>query len=182
MAFAACKKLHTLYLGKGLVSIGWGALSRCDNLTHIVVDSSDDTDLERIRNLLPEDHRAKVISQAAYNIQQQVASEYAYLAAGLCFNSAVGKFFIKDISEIIASYLPLYRDFILEIINTAGQSECIPNCNSAHIMYRHFLIKKLRDKIAPNIMSTEHANFWMSLSESQGDQKQLEVDPPEVAR
>lgn len=180
LAFAGCNKLHTLHLGKGLVSLGFDALSRCDYLTYIVVDSNDDADLVRIRSLLPEDQQTKVISQAAYNIQQQVADEYAYLAAGPCFNNTVNVFFPEVISKIIASYLPLYRDFILERINTANQPDRIPNDGSARRNYCHALIRHIGEQIFPIMISINHANFWASLHDGRGDQKHVEANSHEL--
>ena len=66
-AFNGCTGLTDITLPEGLTSIGRLAFQDCTALQIIVINTSSSEEVERIKNLLPEEHRSKVNINPVYN-------------------------------------------------------------------------------------------------------------------
>ena len=131
-AFSRCTSLTTVHIPEGVTSIGNGAFSGCTSLTHIIIDTDDEAEFNRIKNLLPENLRDKVISRSVYEIQRNTVGKLFDH-----FLSSVG-LRVTDVNQIITSYLPkplgYISRFILEAIPT-----CLPSADLKEA-YRNMLV------------------------------------------
>jgi hypothetical protein len=66
-AFEGCTDLTQLTFPEGLTSIGVELFHDCTDLQQITVNTNSNEEAERIKNLLPEEHRSKVIQNPVYN-------------------------------------------------------------------------------------------------------------------
>ena len=62
--FRDCTSLKNLTLPEGVISIGDGAFIGCESLECISVNTDNDEEINRIRLLVPEEHRNKVIKSS----------------------------------------------------------------------------------------------------------------------
>ena len=65
-AFVGCSSLRSINIPGSVTSIGWGAFNGCYNLKYIIVDAETEEEINRIKALLPEGLRAKVVPTKAH--------------------------------------------------------------------------------------------------------------------
>ena len=66
-AFEGCYSLKTITLPVGVMAIGNEAFINCDKLHKIIVNTDSDEEIARIKEMLPAEHRKKVIKKALYD-------------------------------------------------------------------------------------------------------------------
>jgi hypothetical protein len=81
-AFAFCSSATSITIPPEVSSIGFGAFTGCDKLNAIVIDTEDEVEFARIKRLLPNDLKDKVISIPDYKkikaIQQNSLLPFSY--------------------------------------------------------------------------------------------------------
>jgi hypothetical protein len=66
-AFHNCSRLTQIIIPEGIIRIDDFAFLGCNNLHVIAVNTSNDAALKEARNLLPEEHRTKIIKKSLYD-------------------------------------------------------------------------------------------------------------------
>ena len=173
-AFAGCASLTTAYIPVSVTSIGAKAFYHCTSLTNIIIDTDNKDQINKIKALLPENLRDKVISHVAYQfhciVQREMVDRFVFEAAGggLFDNALLGAGLgVTNVNKIIAAYLPEVEDRILEIINKVGVPACLPN-DKSKITYRELLAQKI-ESVFSNSDSARSID-----QEQHADAKQLE--------
>ena len=80
--FYGCIGLTCITISASVITIGYNTFDGCTDLTLIIIDTDDEAQVQRIRNLLPEKLRQFVISKKVYELKQN-------LLVNLCFTCPV---------------------------------------------------------------------------------------------
>ena len=135
-AFYGCTGLTTVDIPNSVTSIEVWAFEGCTSLTHIIIDTDDEAEFNRIKNLLLKDLRDKVISRSVYEIQRNIVGNF--------FNHALSEagLPVTDVNQIITSYLSEPLVCILGAINQVRRCTFLPN-DGSKLMYRDLLAQTI---------------------------------------
>ena len=71
-AFSGCTGLTSMTIPNSVTTIGYDAFEGCTGLTSIIIDTDDEDQVKRIRDLLPEELRLFVIPKKAAELRQML--------------------------------------------------------------------------------------------------------------
>ena len=148
-AFYFFTSLTTVHIPGSVTKIGSYAFVGCTSLTNIIIDTDNESELNRIKNLLPKDLRDKVISRSVYEIQRNIVGNF--------FNHALSEagLPVTDVNQIITSYLSEPLVCILGFINRVRRCTFLPN-DESKTTYRELLAQSI-GRVFPNF-NADQAN------------------------
>jgi len=111
-AFAFCKNLKLIVLPESLKKIHSEAFKGCDKLTRIIIDSDNDIERQRIKNLLPENLRDKVYTQSCYKQITDIQMDLLGL-----FSAKTAKITENSLNELVIHHPSIYAD-VLQVVGS----------------------------------------------------------------
>jgi len=180
--FSDCSSLMQLTLPKGVTTIGGNVFLRCTGLQQIVVNTNNDVTLGRIKNLLPQEYRNKVIKNPIYDevieFQKDAYQVMPHKLSLSCLNRYFGFFeWKRKLSSDVFSVIAGFEGKVHQAVKMKVKGLVFPTTPEALQEYKKDYNQLLSEKISQEVyvciaklqsyvnrtqsdMEKKHPGFW----------------------